>query len=114
MTSHPEMVGGPRHFDTDLMRLAEGRIVIKAGAEGYEGIGILPSNGKKGLGVAIKIADGDGYGRARAAVSLEVLRQLGVLSEVQITSLAEYGPKRDVLNWRKLVVGEMRPMFDLN
>jgi L-asparaginase II len=116
MTAHPFMVGGPNRFDTQLMALAEGKIVIKAGAEGYEGIGILPGAlgpGSPGLGVALKISDGDGYGRARAAVSLEVLHQLGVLTPDQLEALAQFGPRRPVKNWRKLDVGEMRPVFEL-
>jgi L-asparaginase II len=116
MTAHPFMVGGPKRFDTQLMTLAEGKIVIKAGAEGYEGIGLLPGAlgpGSHGLGVALKISDGDGYGRARAAVAMEVLRQLAVLSPEQITALIEFGPRRPVKNWRKLDVGEMRPVFQL-
>ncbi len=117
MTAHPEMVGGPGRFDTELMEAAKGRVIVKAGAEGYEGIGILPGAagpGSPGMGVALKIADGDGYGRARAAVTLEVLRQLGVLSAEELDSLAQHGPARPVQNWRKLEVGEMRPVFTLN
>ncbi|MFN2143987.1 MAG: asparaginase, partial [Anaerolineales bacterium] len=116
MTAYPFMVGGPNRFDTQLMTLAEGKIVIKAGAEGYEGIGLLPGAlgpGSPGLGIALKITDGDGYGRARAAVSLEVLRQLGALSPEQLAALGEFGPSRPVKNWRKLDVGEMRPVFTL-
>ena len=59
------MVGGPGRFDTEVMQAAKGRVIAKAGAEGYEGIGLLPGAagaGSPGMGVAIKIADGDGFG----------------------------------------------------
>jgi L-asparaginase II len=117
MMTHPDMVGGPDRFDTELMKTADGRVVIKAGAEGIEGIGILPGAlgpGSCALGIALKISDGDGFGRARGAVSLEVLRQLGVFSEEELLQLETFGPTRPIRNWRKLVVGKMRPTFDLN
>ena len=116
MIAHPDMVGGPERFDTVLMQTANGLVVSKGGAEAYQGIGVLPGalgQGRAALGIAIKISDGDGYGRAVAAAALEVLRQLGVLSESELRSLATFGPKRAVTNWRKLVVGEMRPVFNL-
>lgn len=117
MMAHPEMVGGPDEFDTTLMQIAGGRLVAKGGAEGYQGMALLPGAlgpGSSGLGVAVKISDGDGYHRAKAAVSLEILRQLGFFSTPELDSLKTFGPTRPVTNWRKLVVGEMRPVFNLN
>lgn len=116
MMAHPEMVAGPERFDTHLMQAAKGRVVAKGGAEGYQGIALLPGatgSGSGGLGIAIKISDGDGYSRAVAAVSLEVMRQLGVFSDRELSALESFGPRRTVKNWRKLEVGEMRPVFKL-
>jgi len=116
MMAHPNMVAGPDRLDTALMQAAEGRLVAKAGAEGYQGIAVLPgvsSLGLPALGIAIKISDGDGKDRARAVVTLEVLRQLGILSPGQLEALSSFGPVRSVLNWRQLVVGEMHPVFTL-
>lgn len=116
MTSHPDMVGGPGRFDTRLMEVAQGRIVAKGGAEGYQGIGLLPGalgHGSPALGIAMKIADGDIRGRARPAVALEVLRRLRALSEADLQALSEFGPTIPIRNWRKLLVGEARPEFDL-
>jgi len=42
-----------------------------------------------------------------------LLRQLGAISEKELEALAEYGPVRPLTNWRKLVVGESRPVFTL-
>ena len=117
MTAHPEMVSGPGEFDTVVMEAGKGALLVKAGAEGYQGIGILPgaiAPGSPALGVAIKISDGDGFRRARSAVSLETLRQLGALTDADLSAAAKFGPVKPVLNWRKLEVGEMRPAFDLN
>jgi L-asparaginase II len=108
MMSHPEMVGGTKRLDTDVMRVCQGRVVVKGGAEGYYGMGILSS---PGLGVAVKMEDGDG-GRGRNAVVVEVLRQLGALDEEGLAALGRYaaGPTR---NHRGLVVGEVKPCFQL-
>jgi L-asparaginase II len=116
MTFNPDMVGGPGRFDTRLMETAQGRLVAKGGAEGYQGIGLLPgAMGERSpaLGIALKISDGDQKSRAVPAVALEVLRQLGALPEAELGVLADFGPKQPVLNWRKLVVGEGRPCFHL-
>ena len=108
MMAHPEMVAGTKRLDTDVMHAGMGRIVVKGGAEGYYGIGILSS---PGLGVAIKMEDGDG-GRGRNAVVIEVLRQLDALDGQGLASLARYaaGPMK---NHRGLTVGEVRPCFQL-
>ena len=126
MTANPEMVGGPDSFDTHLMQTAEGRILSKGGAEGYMGIGIAPGllgDGSPGLGITFKISDGDlaphirsndQHGTARPAIALEILRQLGILNSAVHTILAGYGPTFELRNWRKLLVGQARPCFELN
>jgi L-asparaginase II len=116
MTAHPEMVGGPGRFDTALMSAAGGRVLAKSGAEGYLALAIrsgVLGEASPGLGVALKIADGDPKGRARPAVALEVLRQLGALGEQELTALAEFGPRITVHNWREVEVGEGQPCFEL-
>lgn len=116
MTSHPRMVAGPDRFDTSLMEVAGGRIITKGGAEGYQGLGLFPgtlSAGSPGMGIAIKISDGDPKGRARTAVALETLRQLDALNSDELAELAQFGPQNPVHNWRNLVVGYARPAFEL-
>ncbi len=116
MMSHPYMVAGPDRFDTILMQVANKRVVAKGGAEGYQGMAIMPgAMGKNtpALGIALKISDGDGRGRIRPAVCIEVLRQLGVLSHSDLKALEQFGPVNDVLNRRDIVVGERRPIFTL-
>jgi L-asparaginase II len=116
MTGHPEMVAGPGRFDTRIMEIGRGKIVSKGGAEGYRGIGLLPGAlgpGSPALGIALKISDGDPRGRAIAAVSLEILRQLGALSAAELESLGDFGPLNPVKNLRNLLVGQARPVFEL-
>lgn len=116
MTSHPDMVAGPGRFDTLLMQAYQGRVVSKAGAEAFQGLGIMPGvlhPGSPGIGIAYKISDGDNTGRARCAVGLEILRQLGLLSTIDMEPLADFGPVFPIYNWRKLRVGQARPCFIL-
>jgi L-asparaginase II len=115
MTAQPEMVSGPEEFDTTLMQVGAGKIVSKTGAEGYQAIGLLPgvlSPDSPGIGITYKIADGDATGRARSLVGLEILRQLGVFTDEQMRDFPKFGDLV-VKNWRKLHVGEMRPIFEL-
>ena len=76
----------------------------KSGAEGYLAIGIprsLDHPGKPGMGIAIKISDGDLENRAAPVAALEILRQLGILDAEQMSSLA-YFKQRELTNWRKI------------
>ena len=113
MMSYPVMVAGPGKFDTDLMTAAKGKLFCKGGAEGYQIIGVMPGvlgEGSSGLGIAIKISDGDAAGRARASVSLTLLQALGVLGQDEMGALSGYG-NLPVKNWRGFMVGEIRPAF---
>ena len=103
------MVAGPGKFDTDVMQTAGGRLISKGGAEGYQIIGIMPgvNDRGRGLGIALKIADGDPSGRARGCVSLAILEALGVLNMEDLNQLSSYG-NVPVKNWRKLDVGKVR------
>lgn len=115
MMAHPMMVAGPGKFDTELMTVAKGKVFCKTGAEGYYVVGVMPGSigqNSPGVGIAIKISDGDHTGRARASVTLTILSALGVLIEEDIENLASFGNVL-VKNWRELVVGEIRPAFSL-
>lgn len=112
MTGNPNMVAGPDRFDTIFMTAMNGRALSKAGAEGYQGVAVKTPDGMRGLGIAMKISDGDLDWRASGIVVVEILRQLGLLTANEINSLAKYSA-HPVLNWRKLTVGEIRPCFQL-
>jgi L-asparaginase II len=113
MMTSPIMVAGPHQFDSELMIVGGGKLFSKGGAEGYQIIGVMPgviAEGSHGIGVAIKIADGDPHGRARSSVSLTILSALGILNDQDLARLGAYG-NVPVKNWRGLVVGEVRPAF---
>jgi len=114
MMAHPEMVAGPGRFDTKLMQVGNGKIVVKGGAEGYQAIGILPgvlSPDSPGIGIAIKISDGDTNDRARTGVALSILKTIGALDDSQLAELADYGPVKQLFNYRKLHIGESRAIL---
>jgi len=125
MTGQPEMISGPDEFDCCLMKAGRGKIICKRGAEGFQALGVLPGSsepGSPGIGIAFKVSDGDlgqrklglePFSRVRPAVTLEILKQLNLLSETQAQELAEFGPVKPVTNHRGLVVGESRPVFRL-
>jgi L-asparaginase len=83
MTYHPVMVAGDGEFDTQLMRLTQGELVSKAGAEGVQCIGRVG----EGMGLAIKVMDG--AKRAKYAVAIHLLKQMGWISPSIAETLAE-------------------------
>ena len=113
MSAYPELIGGTsERLDTELMRAAPRRLISKVGAEGVYTAGVKPSEEwPQGLGVAIKIEDGDDK-RARPTVVIESLRQLGVLRDESLEAVAKYA-FFPVKNRRGDVVGEISASFDL-
>ncbi len=113
MTTYPELIGGSSdRLDTEIMRAAGGRVVSKVGAEGVYTVGILPcEDWPRGLGLALKIEDGDDH-RARPTVVIESLRQLGVLADDSLEAVSRYAffPVR---NRRGDTVGEVTAEFKL-
>jgi L-asparaginase len=83
MTHHPTLVAGDGEFDTELMRLAPGEVVSKAGAEGIQCIGRLG----EGMGLAIKVMDG--AKRAKYAAAIYLLQQMGWISPSVAEVLSE-------------------------
>lgn len=115
MTTHPDMISGIGQFDTVLMQVMGGKVLVKGGAEGYQALAVAPGAlgaGSPGLGITFKISDGDATNRARPLMAVEILRQLGVLSKEEEEALAQFD-RRKIQNWRKLDVGELRPCFKL-
>ncbi|MBV8884869.1 MAG: asparaginase [Chroococcidiopsidaceae cyanobacterium CP_BM_RX_35] len=100
MTYHPGLVAGEGEFDTELMRLTGGELVSKAGAEGVQCIGQVG----EGMGLAIKVIDG--AKRAKSAVAIQLLKQMGWISPTTAESLAE--SFMNLGNFKRLeVIGEL-------
>ena len=100
MTHHPAMMAGEGGFDTELMRLSEGELVSKSGAEGIQCIGRVG----EGMGLAIKVMDG--AKRAKYAVAIHLLKQMGWISPSVSENLSETFMKFG--NFKRLeVIGDL-------
>lgn len=88
MLKYPELIGGSTRLDTMLMQAAPNKFISKVGADGVWLCGVLPSEKwPTGLGIALKIEDGDDY-LSRPAVTVAVLRHLGILSSEDLQQLS--------------------------
>ncbi|MBI1951625.1 MAG: asparaginase [Acidobacteria bacterium] len=109
MRRHPEMIAGSDRLCTELMRRGRGGLIAKIGAEGMYGMAFERDG--RSLGIALKIADGDGQ-RARFGAALEALHQLGALTAGDQAALRERFVG-EVRNHRGLLVGTIAATFDL-
>jgi L-asparaginase II len=110
MTRHPELAGGTQgRLCTEIMRAHPGTIVAKVGAEGVFAMAVLPRNDhENGLGVALKIEDGND--RAVGPVALETLYQLNLLRD---SSALLPWRRPQVMTFSGTTVGELAPVFSL-
>ncbi len=123
MTAHSEMISNVGEFDAELMRVADNKIVTKRGAEGFQIIGIAAGVvHEQGVGVALKVTDGDKssmdnhlekHARVRPPITLEILRQLQALDAAQFEALAEFGPRKTLVNYAGVVTGNLYPVFQI-
>ncbi len=106
MTEHALMVSGNGRSDLAITEAGKGDVILKIGGEAVQVVGVI----SKGLGIAIKIADGNS--RALAPVICEVLRQLGVFDDAAVKSLGTFA-RTPLYNDRKILIGEIVPTFKL-
>ncbi len=106
MTEHALMVSGNGRHDLAVTEACKGDVILKVGGEAVETIGVI----SKGLGIAIKMADGNT--RGLAPVICEVLRQLGVIDAATVKSLGHFA-RTPLYNDRKILIGEIVPTFKL-
>ena len=107
MAAAPQMISGPGAFNTELLDAANGHLVAKGGAEGLYAVGIADP---RGLGLAVKIADGSA--RALPPVVVKALRQLGALSAAQLEALQSHAAPA-VTNCHGTVVGAIESVVEL-
>jgi L-asparaginase II len=100
MAAHPEYVSGEGQPCTELMRAMQGRVTVKGGADGVY-VAIVP---EKGLGIALKIVDGNA--RAKEAAIAALLTHAGVLDAGHPVVRRYMAPV--TYNWRKLETGFLR------
>ena len=106
MRSHPDLVSGSGRNDEAFMRIGRGDWVSKVGADGVQAMGSV----SRGLGFAIKIADGSKP--ALFAASVAVMDQLGWLDDAQRQALKPWQAE-PILSVKGQVVGSRRAVFQL-
>jgi L-asparaginase II len=103
MRAHPELLSGREQPPEIIARATRGRLIVKGGAEAFM-LGFLPEHG---LGIALKIADGNS--RARALVMNEIVADLRLFDDSVCDSLrAQLAVK--VVDSRGGAVGEVRAL----
>jgi len=103
---YPEMIAGENRICTDLIRVTCGKVFGKIGGEAVYGMSLF----ENGWGIGIKIEDGSLRGLPPTVV--ETLRALDILSDKELSLLETYHHPK-VLNYRKEIVGKVRPVLDL-
>ncbi|RYF02708.1 MAG: asparaginase [Oxalobacteraceae bacterium] len=106
MTARPDLVSGTERTDLHWMGAGGGDWVAKIGADAVQAIGIRSA----GIGIAIKVADGNV--RALHPAVYSVLDQLGLLN-AERRSLLERYRNPAIKNARGTVAGDIRPVFTL-
>lgn len=107
MQAHPEMVSGQGRFDLELTTALKGDGVGKVGADGLFTVALR----SKGLGVAVRIADGNAD--AAYAVAAWTLVQLGIPLDVDQGPIFRWAKPvlrnvKGIETGRLAVVGELR------
>jgi L-asparaginase II len=106
MTDYPDMVSGRGRNDLALMQVGAGDWVSKLGADGVQVLG----SKSRGEAFALKVIDANKT--AQFAATVEVLAQLGWLSQSQKDALEPWRFQK-IVNARGLVVGERKSVFTL-
>lgn len=106
MTRHPDLVSGTGRTDLAVMNAGGGDWIAKIGADGVQAIGVR----SRGIGIAIRIADGNA--RALHAATVDVLQQLDLVDDPSGTPLAPFDAPA-IHNYRGLETGGVLPVFSL-
>lgn len=107
VAEEPEMVAGSGRFTTEFLRAGRGHWLGKEGAEGVYAIGLRADSGaRRAVGIAFKIEDGSA--RARDAVALRLLAQIGRLTRAARHELDRFASPV-VTNAAGDVVGSIDP-----
>ena len=111
--TYPEMIAGTGRLDTELMQVFNGQVFAKTGAAGVYAMAIRPSDRyPKGLGIGIKVSDGDPTSSIRRIVAVDALKQLSIPSKSQENTLNKLAA-RHLTNFRNTTVGKLRAIFKL-
>ena len=97
---HPQLTGGSKKFDSELMRITKGKIFSKGGAEGV----LLFAHKEKKIGGVIKIKDGNE--RALPSAATEIFKKLSLITKNEQRELSDWS-NQQIYNHAKIAVGEI-------
>lgn len=107
MRERPTLISGDGRADLLLVNAGRGDWIAKVGADGVQTLASI----SRGIGLAIKI--GDGNARALLAATVEVLRQLGWLDAEAAAALASLDAP-PIYNWRGTETGRVKSCLSLD
>lgn len=105
MTTNAYLVGGTDRFDTRLMEVTKGRLLAKGGAAGVH----CTADRRSGLGLAVKLAGGDGTWTPVAVMG--ALERLDWLEANEREALASFA-RPTLRNHNRLAVGTVQPILE--
>lgn len=106
MMAHPYLVAGRNRIGPEIMAAGSPRLVAKTGAEAVFAVGDL----SRGLGLAIKVADGSE--RAMGPALVESLLQSGFLHAAEAEALGRWH-RPELHNYAGILVGGIEPRVRL-
>jgi L-asparaginase II len=107
IVNYPEYLAGTDRFDTDFIRVLDGRALTKVGAEAIQSFIFFEP---EPFGIVVKCEDGNFRGVESAAI--ETLRQLNLISEEESEKLKNFW-KPELKNHVGTIVGEITPELEV-
>ncbi len=98
--AQPYFIGGSSDFCSEVMKLTDGRLLVKSGAEGVYAGALL----EQGLSFALKVRDGNP--RAVRVAASALLRDFKGLRDDEFLRLSHH-TQPDVKNWEGQTVGKI-------
>ena len=97
---YPQLIGGSKKFDSELMRITKGKIFSKGVAEGV----LLFAHKEKKIGGVIKIIDGNE--RALPSATTEIFKKLSLVTKNEQQKLSDWNNQK-IYNHAKIKVGRI-------
>lgn len=111
MAAHPFLVAGTGRLDTDLMRKAGHRLVVKTGAEGVFCAALRARSGGEPKALALKVVDG--ARRAQDPALMALLEELGAI-DFPVDPELEAHARPQLTNRSGVAVGRIDARLTLN
>jgi L-asparaginase II len=105
IAAHPDHLSGRDEPTSRIIRATAGRVLLKGGAEGFC-LGFVP---ERGIGIAIKVADGSSRGKMGAMA--RIIGRLGLL-DAEATAALEVAVEPPFADSNGRPAGEVAVVLD--